>query len=150
MQIRNIANEMKKLAFYIGLTVLHNIADRYKIEIVLQTRKIKSMFKLKDQNYHKSHLVYEGQCSCGEKYIGETQRNFSVRINEHQNKTKLSEPARHLNQVATHSFTWRVITPARQWGKRKIVEALMIEAKNPSLNRKLQAHPIFLFPMGIT
>ena len=26
----------------------------------------------------------------------------------------------------------------------------MIAAKNPSLNKKLQAHPIFLFPMGIT
>ena len=63
------------------------------------------MFKLKDQNYHKSHLVYEGQCSCGEKYIGEKQRNFSVRINEHQNKNKLSEPARHLNQFPIHSFT---------------------------------------------
>ena len=57
---------------------------RYEIEFIWQTRKIKSMFKLKDKNYHKSHLVYEGQCSCGEKYIGETQRNFSVQINEHQ------------------------------------------------------------------
>ena len=25
-----------------------------------------------------------------------------------------------------------------------------IAAKNPSLNKKLQANPIFLFPMGIT
>ena len=108
------------------------------------------MFKLKDRNYHKSHLVYEGQCSCGENYIGETQRNLSVRINEHQDKAKLSEPAKHLNQYPSHSFTWRVITPARQWGKRKIMEALMIAAKNPSLNKKLQARPIFLFPMGIT
>ena len=103
------------------------------------------MFKLKDQNYHKSHLVYEGQCNCGEKYIGETQRNSSVRINEHQKKTKLSKPARHLNQFPTHCFTWRVITPAR---KRKIIEALMIAAKNPS--KKLQARPYFLFQMGIT
>ena len=64
------------------------------------------MFKLKDQNYHKSHLVYERQLySCEEKYIGKTQKKFSVRMDEHQYKTKLSEPVRHLNQIPTHSFT---------------------------------------------
>ena len=43
-------------------------------------------------------LFYDGQCNCGEKYVGETQRNLSVRINEHQYKTKISEPAKHLKQ----------------------------------------------------
>ena len=86
---------------------------RYKIEIIWQTRKIKSLFGLKDKNCHKSHVVYEGQCNCGEKYIGETQRNLSVRINEHQNKTKISEPAKHLKHFPDHSFTWRVITPTQ-------------------------------------
>ena len=44
---------------------------RYKIEIIWQTRKIKSLFGVKDKNCHKSHAVYEGQCNRGVKYIGE-------------------------------------------------------------------------------
>ena len=42
------------------------------------------------------------------------QRNLSVRINEHQNKTKISEPAKHLKHFPDHSFTWRVITPTME------------------------------------
>ena len=41
------------------------------------------------------------------------------------------------------------IFKAQQWGKRKIIEALMIAAKNQSLNKKLQAHLIFLFLKSI-
>ena len=62
-------------------------------EIIWLTRNIKSLFSLKDKNHRKSHVVYEGQCNCGAKYIGETQGN--VTINEHEDATKISEPARH-------------------------------------------------------
>ena len=61
-------------------------------EVIWLTRKIKSLFNLKDKNVHKSHVVYEGNCDCGAKYEGETQRNFSVRIDEHSDTTKVSEP----------------------------------------------------------
>ena len=36
------------------------------------TRNIKSLFPLKDRVKHLSCVIYEGKCSCGRRYIGET------------------------------------------------------------------------------
>ena len=124
--------------------------NSYIFEVIWLTRKIKSLFNLKDKNVHKSHVVYEGNCDCGVNYVGETQRNFSGRINEHSNTTKVSEPARHLLEFPRHSFTWNVITGQHNWRKRKILEAWFIALRKPELNKKLLAHPIHLFPMGVT
>ena len=46
--------------------------------------------------------------------------------------------------------TWNVITGQYNWRKRKILEALFIALRKPELNKKLLAHPIHLFPMGVT
>ena len=90
-------------------------------------------------------MVYEGNCDCGAKYVGETQRNFSVRIEEHFDITKVSEPARHpdLNTRDTHSHG--ILSPGNT-----ILEALFIALKIPELNEKLLAHSIHLFPIGVT
>jgi len=40
--------------------------------------KIKSLFNLKDENRHKSNVIYRAECTCGETYIGEIKRNFAV------------------------------------------------------------------------
>ena len=66
---------------------------------VLETEKtfdLSSLFSLKDKNPHKSHVIYEGECSCGENYVGETMRNLEVRITEHSNICHTSEPARRV------------------------------------------------------
>ena len=34
--------------------------------IIWQTRKIESIFKLKDKNIHPSHIIYKGTCNCGQ------------------------------------------------------------------------------------
>ena len=49
------------------------------------TRNIKSLFPLKDKVVHRSCVIYEGKCSCGLSYIGETKRNNEVRWKEHVN-----------------------------------------------------------------
>ena len=118
--------------------------------VIWLTRKIKSLFNLKDKDIHKSHVVYKGNCDSGAKYVDETQRNFSVRIEQHSDTTKVSEPARHVLEFPRHSFTWNIITGQHNWQKRKIPEALFIALRNPELNKKLLAHPIHLFPMGGT
>ena len=100
--------------------------------------------------FKKKTNKHEGNCDCGAKYVGETQRNFSVRIDEHSDTTKVSEPTRHLLEFPRHSFTWNVITGQHNWRKRKILEALFIALRKPELNKKLLAHPIHLFPMGVT
>ena len=81
-------------------------------------------------------------------------RVFLVKV---WNLKKLSSPKQNqivrtcktpINQFSTYSFTWCIITPARQWGK-KDYGSVNDGRKEPSLNKKLQVHPIFLFPMGI-
>ena len=43
-----------------------------------------------------------GDCSCGSRYIGETNRNAEVRWNEHNNPTKSSEPSKHIRSNINH------------------------------------------------
>ena len=82
--------------------------------------------------------------------MGETLRNLQSRINEHQDTSKLSEPARHLNSHPDHSFTWQSIVTVQPWTLRRIVEAILIANHRPSLNKQVKAFNLSLFPMGIT
>ena len=56
----------------------------------------RSLFPLEDKNHYRSCVVYERDCSCGSRYIGETNNNRKCRSNEHNNPTKSSEPSKHL------------------------------------------------------
>ena len=76
-----------------------------------------------------------GDCSCGVDYIGETVRNLAVRIAEHSNPAHTSEPAKHLRENPSHAFTWRVLSSAQTFQKRRIVEGLMIQQFRSSLNK---------------
>ena len=84
------------------------------VVIKWETRKIRSLFSLKSKNPHPSCKLYQGQCSCGALYIGETKRNVQVRWKEHNDTRGKSEPAKHLYENPNHSFTWSVIMSAPQ------------------------------------
>ena len=58
----------EKLEFYTN--------GKVKFNIIWSTRKIKSLFKIKDNVKHLSCVVYHRICSCGNNYIGETIRNI--------------------------------------------------------------------------
>ena len=53
--------------------------EKYDIAVKWLTKKVKSLFPLKDRNLHPSCKIYKGICSCGETYIGETIRNVEER-----------------------------------------------------------------------
>ena len=84
-------------------------------------KKVKNLLIIKDRNPHKSCQIYEGICSCGENHVGETIRNVEIRWSEHEN-TKLSlEPARHLLNNPSHTFTWKTLLKApKNYRDRKI------------------------------
>ena len=141
-------NEQLSKTFIAKLEKLTNF--KFIFIISWQTRKIKSLFHLKDNNAHKSHVIYEGVCSCSTSYVGETGRNFKERIAEHENPAHNSEPAKHLRRNPTHVFNWSVLYTEHHIFKRKIAEALTILNKRPSLNKQVQCYVAQLFPLGIT
>ena len=140
-------NEMESRKFLRKLN--YYTRGNFKFFTFWQTRKIESLFKLKGKNFHPSHVVYRGICNCGVEYVGETARNLEVRVKEHENISKQSEPARHLYSNPSHFFTWNSLRTVHSFVKRRIVEALFITTMNPELNKQVQSYELILFPKGI-
>ena len=125
--------------------------SNFKVYIIWVTRKIKTLFPLKDKVHHKCCTIYEGLCSCNEKYIGESDRCSHTRVNEHENVNHGSEPSKHIKENPTHKFNWRIIARApHETSKRKILEALYIRKFNPKLNDKVNSAKLRIFPNGIS
>ena len=102
-------NEIKSKHF---LKKFHHFTnDNFDIAISWETRKIQTLFHLKDKKLNPACKIYYGVCECGEDYIRETNRNIITRCSEHDNPTKDSETARHLNKHINHVFTWKILLP---------------------------------------
>ena len=141
-------NEKASHAF---LTKFHNYtSSKYRVAIKWITKKTKTLFPLKDRNNHPACKIYEGVCSCGSTYIGETKRNCEQRWKEHLPPHK-SEPANHIRENHDHKFQWRVIANAPMNNRtRKNLEALYIALKRPNLNEQVESNVLTLFRFGIT
>lgn len=134
---------LKKLYSFIG--------DSFKVFVIWNTTKVRSLFPLKDRNLHSNCVIYEGTCSCDDKYIGETAKCIHLRTAEHENIKKVSEPSKHLKQNRSHSFTWKILANApRDYSKRKILEALYIGKFKPGLNEQINSKKLRLFVHGVT
>ena len=133
---------------------LNNFTEnKFSFVILWKTRKIRSLFYLKDKitNIHKSDIIYEGICSCNETYIGESDRNVCIRWSEHDNIKKTSEPSKHLKVFKDHKFSWKILSNApRGYHKRKILETFFIKIKRPSLNNQIENYQLKLFHNGVT
>ena len=126
-------------------------SNNCKFIIIWNTRKIKTLFPLKDRTEHKSCVIYEGTCSCGHSYIGETIRNVNVRWDEHNPINGNSEPSKHLQSNINHSFVWKILTNAPKVSfKRKILEGYLIMNKVPQLNNQIDIPSLNLFRHGVT
>ena len=76
--------------------------SKYVFKIIWNTRNIRSLFPLKDRVDHRSCVIYQGTCSCGEDYIGETIRIADIRWGS----IPIQHPQRSLpTQHATSSRT---------------------------------------------
>ena len=87
------------------------------------------MFPLKDKSDYKSCVIYEGDYSCGSRYIGKCKHYAKVTWNKHNNPTKSSEPSKHLQSNVNPYFTWAVISNA----PKNIKTKRNLEASNIAL-----------------
>ena len=106
--------------------------EKYYIAVKWLTKKVESLFPLKDRNLHPSYKIYKGICSCGETYIGETIRNVEERWSEHNSADNKSKPAKHLDDNEKHSFLWSILLDAPKDGRTcKNLEAFFIAKLKP-------------------
>jgi hypothetical protein len=125
--------------------------NQFVFKVIWNTRKIKSLFPIKDRVQHSSNVIYEGKCSCQQSYVGETTRNVEVRWKEHQSNDGKSEPSKHIINNPDHSFQWKVLSKApRDTRKRKILEAYFIRKLNPKINDQLDIRFLNVYRNGIT
>ena len=114
------------------------VYHKFDIAVKCSTKKIRSLFCLKDKNPHLACKIYEGICSCSANYIGETKRNVETRWNELENPNNNSESAIHLRKFPDHKFDWKIHLTAPISAKlHKNFESSMIVLKEPSLNEQL-------------
>ena len=125
--------------------------EKLKFIVLWFARNIKSLFPLKDRVKQLSCVIYKGKCWCGRRYISDTIKNTDIRLNEHENAAGKSEPPKHLADSKSHMFTWKVLSPAPLYfRKRKILQAFFITKLKPHLNDQIEHHALSLFRHGIT
>ena len=120
--------------------------DKLDIKLVFHSFKINRLFSVKDPipNVLKSCVVYEFSCSsCNARYIGETVRHLSTRINEHLFSDKQSHIFKHLSssidcKSAASSDSFKILDTANSPYQLKIKEALYIMASKPELNTQVK------------
>ena len=105
----------------------------------------------KDSVKHLGCVIYQGICSFGHNYIGETIRNAVTRTEEHEQPNGKSEPSKHLKNNPGHKFDRMILSRALSHRlKRKILEAYFIKQLNPSINDQLDSEILILFRHGVT
>ena len=118
---------------------------------VWNTRKVQSLFPLKDKVNPYNCVNYWGDFSCDQNYIGETVRNAEIQWNEHKDKNSKSEPAKHLKENPTHKFRWAIISKAPEnFRKLRVLVACFIKTICSTLNEQLDNDILALFRNGIT
>ena len=124
--------------------ITQNIASRLKklcdIQIIFTTRKLRTCLPtLKspfDKNL-KSHVVYKITCKgCSSIYVGQTSRDVTTRISEHQKKD--SPVGQHLVECCgtTHNVKWEILDACRGVEKLMKIEAIYIKRVKPQLNTR--------------
>ena len=115
------------------------------------TKKVKTLFKVKDKSLHQGCKIYKYVCSCGENYISEIIKNIEVHGDEHNNPVSKSNPLKHTKDNLDHIFNWSVLANApKNMFQQKVLEAYYIVLEKPTLNVQLELDRLNLFRSGVT
>ena len=124
--------------------------NKLQLDYTWKTTELRLLFRLKDKITHVSNVIYKGECSCGDTYIGKTKRNAVIRWKEHNSNNQKSEPSNNLVQNPDHEFNWSILARAPQDNRKRVILAYFITSQKPSLNDQKGIKSLFLFRNGIT
>ncbi len=113
---------------------LKTIAARYQVKSWFLYRGrlgdgLSSSYKDQTHVSKKKDCVYRARCSCGECYIGETNRNLKVRMSEHKGRSSASSLSSHLRLGMIHQLeenSTEIVLHERHMPRRKFLESLAI------------------------
>ena len=72
--------------------------NNFRLAISWKTRKMQTLFKIKDKSLYPACKIYHGECEhCGDNYIRESIRSILTRWSGHNNPNHKSEPAEHMS-----------------------------------------------------
>ena len=121
--------------------------------ILWQSRKIRTLFPLKDTIAHKANVIYKGTITTDSStsYIGETKLMAELRWSQHQQPRHDSAPSKYLQDNPEKQFSWEILSASfTETNKRKIHEAFFIAKHKPSLNKQVTHKKLVLFKNGVT
>ena len=96
------SKSQKYSAYFINKLVCFT-SGKVKFNVIWNTRKIQSLFPLKDKVQYLNCVTYKGICSCEETQVGETIRNCKIRWDPN----KFSESAKYLAKyLSANSTKW--------------------------------------------
>ena len=127
--------------------------NKCSFNIIWQSKKIKTLFKIKDPIVHKASVIYKATSVKDPQvtYIGETAQIAEERWKQHENPRHDSAPSKHLQDHKDDCFTWEILTTSStNWLRRKIHEALFISKHKPSLNVQVKHKKLLIFRNGVT
>ena len=142
-------NEAKSKDF---IKKFHKFANNnLRVAISWKTRKLKTLFKIKDKNLYPACKIYYGECEhYGDNYIGETVRNTVTLWSQHNNLNHNSEPAEHIKRNIDHVFHRKILCLApSQKRLRKNLEPFLIALFKPSLKDQKSFDRPMLFKKNI-
>ena len=98
-------------------------------------------FKYKDKQAHleRSNVVHKLKCSCGNSYIGQTQRNLKFRLDEHnplKSNRQATDVVKHLYTYPDHFMDFKnpeILASAFNYRELLIKETLLIQEQQPEI-----------------
>ena len=104
-------------------------------------------YKDRQSLLHLSGVVYQLSCSCGQNYIGQTNRSLITCLNE-QRMCEDFEVCKHLLNNPNYEINFdspKILDRSNQVAKLCIKETLLISKTEPQLNVNNQSLPLYLF-----
>ena len=96
-------------------------------------------------------MVYTLKCSCGHSYIGQTQRNLKIRLDEHNPKKsnhQTTDVVKHLYTYPDHFMGFKnleILASAFNDRELLIKETLLIQEQQPEINVDNFSTPLYFF-----
>ncbi len=117
-----VSDNLRTVAKRYGIASWYSYSGRLGDQFSAAYKESTHQFRLRN-------AVYEAMCSCGQRYIGESNRNLKVRVAEHKSVHSNSSLSNHLRIGYAHSLLanrTQTIIREKQQTHRKLLESLIM------------------------